>query len=178
MTTPRRSLAGVTVAVLCTSLFLAGCGFADDDAPSGPDQAVSTSEATPAEDLPGTEPSDLEREVIDAMAAAGVSDPGVAEDGFDTAMVSGAWDGKTAWVHAFPGADAGTPGEVLDDVEVAGVPARVIRTDSFGEVLDVRCGDMGYQVTVLSANGAAGSGTAVEATQFAERLLPALRCAG
>ena len=138
---------------------------------------VPPSNPSPASGVPaGYEHSELEQELIDAMAAAGVADPGIAEHGFRTADVSGLWGGHRAWAHAYLTPGAETPGQVVDDVTVDGVAAKVIRTESFGDVLTFSCGDVGYQVTVLGADWQVETGSVERATTFAAELIPYLEC--
>ncbi|PFG38043.1 hypothetical protein ATJ97_0511 [Georgenia soli] len=173
-------------ALLAIALLLAGCGAQDSTADmasvapgwTGDPVDEATSDPSPPGEMPGAGPSELEQNVIEAMRAAGVSDPGVDEDGFNTATVSGAWEGTTAWVHAYPGPYGGTPGDVVGDVTIGDVPAQIVRTEAFGEVVSFQCGDLGYQVTLLAAGDhMVGSGAAAEASAFAETLIPALACA-
>lgn len=181
MTAARRLFEG---ALLCTALLIGSCSTQEPaanrasvtgDTPGDP-VGEPTAQSVPTDEMPGVGPSEFEQEVIDAMVAAGVSDPGVDEDGFTTATVSGGWDGMTAWVHAYAGPDGATPGEVVDDVVIGGLPAQVVRTEFFGEVLSFQCRDLGYQVTVLVGDRVAGSGTVAAAVPLAEVLLPALGC--
>jgi hypothetical protein len=181
--------AKVTGLLFCCALLLGACS--GEEAPaeatttsspattSTPEEPTSepTSQPTPASEMPGaTGHSELEQRVIDAMATAGVTDPGVAEDGFSTATVSGGWDTRTAWVYAYDSAQGGTPGEVLEEVTIGDVPAKVVRTETLGDVLAFQCGELGYQITALNADGQAGSGTVDGATPLAEALIPELGC--
>lgn len=164
----------------CAALLVGACEGGERPAgntPTPEDPAVVAA-SEPPQERGGYELSEVEERLIDAMAAAGVQSPGIDEKGVSTAIVSGEWKSRRAWVYATTNPEWANPGKVVDEVTVAGMAAKVVRTEHFGDVLTFSCGDVGYQVTVLGADWQVEDGSVDRSTTFAEALIPFLQCTG
>lgn len=158
---------------------------APDASPSNPPTTAPASTTATEEseggqhgitDAPHDYMNDLEEQLISVLSSIGVEDPGVAEHGFRDAWIAGEWRGRTAVVHGHPDPAMLTSGDVVGRVDLGGVPAQVVATAAFGEVVRFECGEVGYDVASLAGDGESGSSDLDSAVELAQLLVPELPC--
>lgn len=160
-------------------------GAQNDASPSNPPTTAPASTTATEEseggqhgitDAPHDYMNDLEEQLISVLSSIGVEDPGVAEHGFRDAWIAGEWRGRTALVHGSPDPIVLPSDDVVGRVDLGGVPAKVVATAAFGEVVRFECGAVGYDVASLAGDGESGSSDIDSAVELAQLLVPELPC--
>lgn len=187
----------VTSSVICWLVIMAAAGCTQSDSnpsaePEGlpsaptPTASVSTTTTDASESTQGDSTSDtpppqyemneLEEQLLSAMSSVGVEGAGVAEHGIRTASISGGWHGRTALVHGYEIPAPWISGDVVDAVDVGGMPAEVVATETFGDVVRFECGAVGYDVASLAGDGEPGSSDVSSAVELTRLLIQELPC--
>ncbi|MFD9944872.1 hypothetical protein ACFWYW_39450 [Nonomuraea sp. NPDC059023] len=166
----------LTLRLVPAALILAACAPNDDrgqETRTPPTRAVPSTASTSPPPPPSDGYNEFEVALMTLLRDLGVRSPGVFEHGFQEAWISGEWKNRRILVHQYTKpAKRGTPGPVIDEGKIGGVPIQIVHTKPFGPLIRFRCKGLGYDVTSLSADLKPGSGHRRVAESFARTLVP------